>query len=63
MSALAFGTFLLAEGASTEEKRQSIALGVADQARLERISDAWRRWATSPDGWYVVVHGEILCRV
>jgi hypothetical protein len=28
MSALAFGTFLLAEGASTEEKRQSIALGV-----------------------------------
>ena len=28
MSALAFGTFLLAEGASTEEKRQSIALGI-----------------------------------
>ena len=28
MSALAFGTFLLAEGASTEQKRQSIALGV-----------------------------------
>ena len=27
MSALAFGTFLLAEGASTEQKRQSIALG------------------------------------
>jgi hypothetical protein len=28
MSALAFGTFLLAEGASTEEKRQAIAIGV-----------------------------------
>jgi SAM-dependent methyltransferase len=42
---------------------QALALGVADQARLQRISDAWRRWATSPDGWYVVVHGEILCRV
>jgi SAM-dependent methyltransferase len=42
---------------------QSIALGFADQARLQRISEAWRRWAASPDGWFVVVHGEILCRI
>ncbi len=41
---------------------QSIALGFADRARLQRISDAWRRWAASRDGWFVVVHGEILCR-
>lgn len=36
--------------------------GDAEQALLEAISDAWRRWAADPDGWLAVVHGEILCR-
>ncbi|HEY8457639.1 MAG TPA: methyltransferase domain-containing protein [Actinopolymorphaceae bacterium] len=35
--------------------------GLADQALLQRISDAWRTWADEPDGWLCVVHGEILC--
>lgn len=34
----------------------------ATQAELERISAGWRRWATSEDGWYLVPHGEVLCR-
>ncbi|WP_182873791.1 class I SAM-dependent methyltransferase [Microbispora sp. H10670] len=30
---------------------------------LRRISDGWREWGASEDGWFSVVHGEILCRV
>ncbi|MFT3875828.1 MAG: methyltransferase domain-containing protein [Propioniciclava sp.] len=35
-------------------------LGLADQAMLERIADAWREWAADPDGWILLPHGEIL---
>jgi SAM-dependent methyltransferase len=27
---------------------------------LQRIADGWRRWAASGDGWFSVLHGEIL---
>jgi SAM-dependent methyltransferase len=27
---------------------------------LELISTAWRAWAADPDGWFVVLHGELL---
>ena len=30
---------------------------------LERIADGWRAWAADEDGWFLVPHGEILCRV
>ncbi len=46
----ALGEQLLREGRATPEE-------------LGRISDAWRRWAADPDGWFSVHHGEILCRV
>lgn len=26
-----------------------------------RISAGWLRWAESPDGWFAILHGEILC--
>ena len=42
---------------------QALAHGLADQAALERIADAWRRWSAEPDGWLAILHGEILCRV
>ena len=40
---------------------------VADQFRasgadVDKLADGWRRWAASPDGWFVVLHGEILAR-
>ncbi len=41
---------------------QALAGGYADAGELEQIAGAWRRWAASADGWYVVVHGEILGR-
>ena len=34
---------------------------VASRADLERIAQAWRRWAAAGDGWFVLVHGEVLC--
>lgn len=35
----------------------------ATAADLSRISAGWRRWAEAEDGWFSVLHGEILCRV
>ncbi|MFE6995756.1 class I SAM-dependent methyltransferase [Microbacterium sp. NPDC057659] len=43
--------------------RQLLEGGYATQDELQRISDTWRTWAASDDGWYLVPHGEILCRV
>lgn len=37
--------------------------GHATRAELQRISDAWLAWARDADGWFLVPHGEILCRV
>ncbi len=41
----------------------ALRLGLADQARLERISDGWRRWADDPDGWMLMPHAEIVARL
>lgn len=38
-------------------------LGLADRAKLERISEGWRAWAADPDGWLLMPHAEILARV
>lgn len=35
----------------------------ASQAELEWISAGWRQWAADHDGWFSVLHGEILVRV
>ena len=37
--------------------------GHATADDLRRIADGWRAWAGHQDGWFAVVHGEILCRV
>ena len=37
--------------------------GYATADDLRRIADGWRAWAGHQDGWFAVVHGEILCRV
>ncbi|WP_200303111.1 class I SAM-dependent methyltransferase [Streptomyces adelaidensis] len=36
--------------------------GEATVGRLEAISAAWREWGRQEDGWFAVLHGEILCR-
>ena len=32
------------------------------RAGLDRIAAAWRQWSAEPDGWFAILHGEILCR-
>lgn len=36
--------------------------GLASRADLERLSSGWREWSTAPDGWFAVLHGEIIAR-
>jgi ubiquinone/menaquinone biosynthesis C-methylase UbiE len=41
---------------------QAIAYGLSDTAELAAIAAAWRRWAEHPDGFYAVLHCEIIGR-
>jgi ubiquinone/menaquinone biosynthesis C-methylase UbiE len=36
--------------------------GFAARGELEAMAAAWRAWAAHPDGWFAVLHGEIICR-
>ena len=42
---------------------QLLVNGLADSGDLARFADAWRRWAVSPDGWFAMLHGEVVCTV
>ncbi|WP_033339140.1 class I SAM-dependent methyltransferase [Catenuloplanes japonicus] len=42
--------------------RQILAAGTATPADLQRLSAGWRAWSDSPDAWFSILHGEILCR-
>ncbi|HTD49973.1 MAG TPA: methyltransferase domain-containing protein, partial [Acidimicrobiia bacterium] len=41
---------------------QAVEIGAATREDLREMADAWRRWAADPDGWFAVLHGEILGR-
>ncbi|MBK3624412.1 methyltransferase domain-containing protein [Streptomyces asoensis] len=36
--------------------------GHASAEQLRAVSQAWREWGRREDGWFAVLHGEILCR-
>jgi SAM-dependent methyltransferase len=42
--------------------RLAVDGGHATEAQLADIADAWREWGRQEDGWFAVLHGEILCR-
>jgi SAM-dependent methyltransferase len=42
--------------------RQAVDSGAATPVDLRRISAGWRAWADDEDGWFSLLHGEILCR-
>ena len=42
--------------------RQLVRDGDATAEQLRAISQAWRTWVDQPDGWFSLLHGEILCR-
>lgn len=41
---------------------QAVDYGYATAADLDRIAAGWRAWGAAADGWFAVLHGEILCR-
>ncbi|MEO7017337.1 MAG: methyltransferase domain-containing protein [Leifsonia sp.] len=43
--------------------RQLTESGLATTSELHDISAAWTEWANDEDGWFSILHGEILCRV
>ena len=42
--------------------KQATNGGHATAEKLQQLSEAWRNWSSEPDGLFVMVHGEILCR-
>lgn len=47
---------------SSDLARQAIDGGLATRADLESIATAFRAWVEQPDGWFAVLHGEVLAR-
>ncbi|GAC1319148.1 MAG: methyltransferase domain-containing protein [Acidimicrobiales bacterium] len=41
---------------------QAVAYGLSDAHELRQIAIAWREWAASPDGFFAVLHGEVIAR-
>ncbi|RLL67667.1 methyltransferase domain-containing protein [Streptomyces sp. Z26] len=48
---------------ASDYARLAVAGGHADEAELRRIADGWREWGADGDGWFSVLHGEVVCRV
>lgn len=41
---------------------QAVEYGLAEAGELDAIAGAWGRWAAAPDGFFAVLHGEVLAR-
>jgi SAM-dependent methyltransferase len=41
---------------------QAVDRGLATTDDLIEMARAWRRWADHPDGWFAVLHGEVICQ-
>jgi SAM-dependent methyltransferase len=37
--------------------------GYASEEQLAAVAEGWRAWGREEDGWFLVPHGEVLCRV
>jgi ubiquinone/menaquinone biosynthesis C-methylase UbiE len=47
---------------ATTFTQQAIDYGLSDRAELASLAAAWRRWAAEPDGFFAVLHGEVIAR-
>lgn len=43
--------------------KQALSHGLADDVALESLADAWREWGQADDGWFAILHGQVLARV
>jgi SAM-dependent methyltransferase len=46
--------------ATTALGTRAVELGLATPDGIAEMAAAWRAWAVAPDGWFAVLHGEIL---
>ncbi|WEV28628.1 methyltransferase domain-containing protein [Streptomyces sp. 71268] len=44
-------------------RERVVAGGHATEEELLAAADAWRTWGAAADGWFAVLHGQLLCRV
>jgi len=42
---------------------RAVELGLSSRDELSELSTAWSQWAGDPAAWFVVVHGELICRL
>ena len=42
---------------------QAVRHGLADNVGLKHFAAAWHAWGQREDGWFAVLHGEVLARV
>ena len=42
---------------------EAVDRGLCRADELPELAAGWRAWAASDDGWFAVLHGELLCRV
>jgi SAM-dependent methyltransferase len=40
---------------------QVLTSRTATKEELQALAQGWRRWASAPDGWLSVLHGELIC--
>ena len=40
---------------------QAVARGFATTDELDEIAAAWQEWSADENGWFGILHGEILC--
>jgi SAM-dependent methyltransferase len=47
---------------SSAVAERAVELGMATAEELEQCAQAWRDWAASADGWFAVLHFEVIAR-
>jgi ubiquinone/menaquinone biosynthesis C-methylase UbiE len=41
----------------------AVGSGATDREELQRLAEAWHAWGEQPDGWFAVLHGELVIHV
>ena len=57
-----WGTMWAERIVSSTVAERAIASGRSTPEELAGIATAWRAWTQHPDGWFLIPHGEIVCR-
>ncbi len=58
-----WGTLWADRSVASDFARQAVEHNLADDVALEHLADGWREWSEQPDGWFAILHGEVVARV